>query len=315
MSAVEAVRPVLLSTRLLRSELGMVFRRRRNQAILAVLAAIPSVAYGFFALVVLAPLLQNDGGRVLAWLRQGDLASAPSMRGMWGEAADRARRLLRQQQQLVAASDARLQAILAALQATPNGVLLMDGEGHIEWCNQQAAQHFGLDVQRDRMQSVSNLLRDPAFSAYLAARDYTHDVLLAGRESTPKHHVRLSVQLYPYGDGRRLMLSRDVTQLEQAEAMLTLDERFDLASRGRPRGLAGAGDFAGFAPAAGLRSVSGIHPGRADLSFLPPPAGFPTPPPSSKPSLSAPASSPSPWRPALFCTTHAPAGCSPWRPR
>ena len=159
------------------------------------------------------------GGRVLAWLRQGDLASAPSMRGMWGEAADRARRLLRQQQQLVAASEARLQAILAALQATPNGVLLMDGEGHIEWCNQQAAQHFGLDVQRDRMQSVSNLLRDPAFSAYLAARDYTHDVLLAGRESTPKHPVRLSVQLYPYGDGRRLMLSRDVTQLEQAEAM------------------------------------------------------------------------------------------------
>ncbi len=33
---------------------------------LEILAAIPSVAYGFFALVVFAPLLQNSGGRVLA---------------------------------------------------------------------------------------------------------------------------------------------------------------------------------------------------------------------------------------------------------
>src|ERR1700761_99123 len=44
MSAVDVVRaPAVVSTRLFRSELGMIFRRRRNQAILAVLAAIPAV--------------------------------------------------------------------------------------------------------------------------------------------------------------------------------------------------------------------------------------------------------------------------------
>jgi ABC-2 type transport system permease protein len=37
------LRPALISSRFLRSELGMVFRRRRNQAILAVLAGIPIV--------------------------------------------------------------------------------------------------------------------------------------------------------------------------------------------------------------------------------------------------------------------------------
>ncbi|HBO45441.1 MAG TPA: phosphate ABC transporter permease, partial [Planctomycetaceae bacterium] len=34
--------------------------------VIELLAAIPSVAYGFFAMVVLAPLLQENGGRVLA---------------------------------------------------------------------------------------------------------------------------------------------------------------------------------------------------------------------------------------------------------
>jgi len=40
--------------------------RQLVKPVIEVLAAIPSVAYGFFALVVLAPLLQEHGGRVLA---------------------------------------------------------------------------------------------------------------------------------------------------------------------------------------------------------------------------------------------------------
>ena len=40
--------------------------RQVLKPVIEMLAAIPSVAYGFFALVVLAPLLQDEGGRVLA---------------------------------------------------------------------------------------------------------------------------------------------------------------------------------------------------------------------------------------------------------
>jgi ABC-2 type transport system permease protein len=50
-------RPAPVSTRFLRSELGMVFRRRRNQAILAVLAGIPIIIA--VAIKLTAPV--NDG--------------------------------------------------------------------------------------------------------------------------------------------------------------------------------------------------------------------------------------------------------------
>jgi len=160
------------------------------------------------------------GLRVLAWLRrQGEPPVLRGARGLWGEAVDRMRRQLRERDRLVAASDLRLQAFLQALQASPNGVILLDATGHIEWCNQTAAAHFGLDAGRDLMQSIGNLLREPEFSAYLAAGDYAHDVQLTGRDNTPTHPLRLSVRLHPYGEGRRLMLSRDITQLEQADAM------------------------------------------------------------------------------------------------
>jgi len=159
------------------------------------------------------------GARVLRWLRNGDLAEVPAMRGIWGEAADRARRLLRRQEAQVRESQDRLQEILAALQATPNGVVLLDAQGRIEWCNQTAANQFGFDAQRDVMQSIGNLVRDPDFTAYLAAQDFGSDVVLEGRFSTPSRPVRISVHLHPYGDGRTLLLSRDVTALEQADAM------------------------------------------------------------------------------------------------
>lgn len=160
------------------------------------------------------------GLRVLAWLRsQATPAQAPALNGLWGEACDRMRRQLREREQQVAASEARLHEFLQALQASPNGVLLLDAQGHIEWFNQQAGEHLGLEMGRDLQQSIGNLLREPAFSTYYAAGDFAHDLLLTGRQSTATHPVRLSVHLHPYGDGRRLMLTRDVTQLEQADAM------------------------------------------------------------------------------------------------
>ena len=41
--------------------------RQYAKPIIEMLAAIPSVAFGFFALVVLAPMLQNNGGPMLMW--------------------------------------------------------------------------------------------------------------------------------------------------------------------------------------------------------------------------------------------------------
>lgn len=159
------------------------------------------------------------GLRALQWLRRGDVSDVPLKHGLWGEVVDRARRLVRAREQQIRESDARLQDFLAALQASPNGVVLLDAQGRIEWFNQTAAEHFGLESQRDLLQHFGNLVRDPGYAAYAAAGDFLHDVTMPGRGNTPSHPVRLSVHLHPYGDGRRLLLSRDVTALEQAEAM------------------------------------------------------------------------------------------------
>ena len=159
--------------------------------------------------------------RLLNWLRSEEAPArdAPSMRGVWGETADRMRRRLRAAERRGDRHQERVRGILSALQASPNGVMLLDDKMHIEWCNQPAASHFGVDPDRDALQALGNLVRDPALAAYIARQDFARDVVIAGRNSSNAHPVRVSIQLHRYGEGRILLLSRDVTAVEQADAM------------------------------------------------------------------------------------------------
>ena len=159
------------------------------------------------------------GMRVLRWLSSGDTLQTQVGSGLWGEISDGVRRLARSRERAVQQRDGRFQDFLAAMQASPNGVVLLDGDLRIEWFNLSAQSHFGLEGTRDLFQHFGNLVRDPGFAAYLATGDFQSDVLMPGRASTTTKPVRLSVHMHPYGDGRTLLLSRDVTAVEQAEAM------------------------------------------------------------------------------------------------
>jgi two-component system, OmpR family, phosphate regulon sensor histidine kinase PhoR len=144
--------------------------------------------------------------------------------GMWGQLTQRVRHLLRTSDQQLKQSDQRLQDFLSAIQASPNGVLLLDAQTRIEWSNQTGAQLLEIDAQRDVMQHITNLVRAPEFSEYLQEGDYSHDVVFETASSTAQHPKRLSAQLHRYGSNvqgsvsRLLMLVRDITALELAEA-------------------------------------------------------------------------------------------------
>jgi len=157
--------------------------------------------------------------KVMHWLRNGDSQLDGVGPGIWGEIGDRVRRLVRTHERAVALSEDRLQDFLSALQASPNGIVLLDGQNRIEWFNQTASSHFGFEPRRDLLQHFGNLVRDPEFAAYIAANDFQGDVVMPGRANTFAKPVRLSVHIHPYGGGRSLLLSRDITALEQADAM------------------------------------------------------------------------------------------------
>lgn len=159
------------------------------------------------------------GQKISKWLRHNSVQEPPVLSGLWGDLIDRLRRILNDQKKQTEAHQKRLQDFLSAIQASPNGVVLLDPEGRIEWCNQTAAQHLGFDTKRDLMQHVVHLVRDPVFNKYFSQESHDGEVIIEGRSSSLAYSVKLSVQLHAYGENRQLLLTRDVTALAQADAM------------------------------------------------------------------------------------------------
>jgi two-component system phosphate regulon sensor histidine kinase PhoR len=155
------------------------------------------------------------GWRLMRWLRGTHDHPAPRDSGFWGEVAYRIERSLRALERNAEAERTRLSQFVSAMEASPNGVLLLDDADQIEWCNSRAAEHFGLDPERDRRQRVTNLIRSPEFVAYLQSGEFDEPLTL--------HPLRgpgsLQVLVRRYGDDSKLVLSQDLTERERADRM------------------------------------------------------------------------------------------------
>ena len=164
-----------------------------------------------------APVLRDArrGHRLLDWLRGAQLPPAPRDTGFWGELAYRIERALRSKDLALSQERQRLEQFFAAIEASPNGVMLLDAAGQIDWCNSVGAEHFGLDPSRDRRQRVTNLVRAPVFVAYLQAGLFDDAIVFTG----PSGRNTLSVLVRPFGEGMKLVLSQDITERESADAM------------------------------------------------------------------------------------------------
>lgn len=167
------------------------------------------------ALIIQSTVDTWRGQLLLEWLRTPDMAP-PSVSSIWGEIAYRVQRLLQLRERAIEKEHARLADFLSAIEVSPNGVMLLDAADHITWVSTSAANHFGLDPQRDLHQRVTNLIRQPAFVQYLSAGDFREGMKCPMSTGA---HSWLLIHIKCYGDGLKLVLSQDITERERADHM------------------------------------------------------------------------------------------------
>ena len=157
--------------------------------------------------------------RFSAWLRQPNLDTNIKVGDGLDDAVDRISRIIKNKDKLILAGEESLRQFLAAIQASPHGVIILDKDLRIQWSNQTSSQHLGLDASLDLQQLIGNMLRNPIFTDYVNSKSYDHEIIIEGRLHQVDRPHKVGIQLFPYGDGRMLLLSRDVTLIEQAETM------------------------------------------------------------------------------------------------
>ncbi len=152
------------------------------------------------------------------WLQTPNFAAStmPDGFGTWEDVFMRlaryARRHSQNQQQLSLA----LQRMQSATAAMPDGIVILDDQDRIEWCNLIAEKHLGISSEVDEGQLIIHLVRQLQFVKYLAARDYSTPLVL---KQIHHHQLVILLQLVPYGDKQKLLISRDITRFEKIEVM------------------------------------------------------------------------------------------------
>ncbi len=149
------------------------------------------------------------------WLPDAAGQTLPEGSGAWEEVFAGLARLMRRQTHIESRLAARLTRFQQAGAALPEGVVVLDEGDRIVWCNPRAEGYFGRDSQRDRGQQITYLIRQPQFVQYLEAGRFSEPLTL--RLNRSDGELILSVQLVPYGDSEKLLLSRDVTRWERLE--------------------------------------------------------------------------------------------------
>jgi two-component system, OmpR family, phosphate regulon sensor histidine kinase PhoR len=144
----------------------------------------------------------------------GEVPSAP---GAWGEIYYRLHKLAKRWHAQVRQVEQQHSRFIQGIQAAPNGVTMLDDHDQIEWCNAISEQHFGLDAKRDLRQHITHLVRHPDFIHYLNAQRYDETLVMRGMGE--RRQRVLSVQVFPYGESRKLVMSADITELERTDSM------------------------------------------------------------------------------------------------
>ncbi len=153
---------------------------------------------------------------LLRWLESPEEKILPEGFGLWEDVFSRLYQMVRVHRQQRTQHVAAVQQMEQATAALPEGVVILDAADRIEWCNPLAEAHFGLNSAFDIGQQITYLARQPEFVRYLAARDMVQPLILRG---TRQDDITLSIKLIAYGEGKRLLISRDITQLERLENM------------------------------------------------------------------------------------------------
>lgn len=153
---------------------------------------------------------------LMRWLRHPVAERVPDGFGVWHTVFMTLYRTMRTQSQSKKKLTHVLERFINAGEAMPDGVVVLDELDRIEWVNPMAVEHLGLDRKRDVGNQILNLIRQPSFHAYMKNASFSQPLMLTF--SQPRELV-ISLQLVPFDSTRKLLLTRDITQLERVQTV------------------------------------------------------------------------------------------------
>lgn len=170
----------------------------------------------YFGLSVHLLMHYRNFSRLERWSREPLLDSSLEGDGEWDAVF---RRLYRHEKELLEKIEHRerdIARLIAAVHVMNDGIVLLDGEFRIQFCNKTAERLLGIDAATDRGATIANIVRQPGFIDYLAKGDFSRPLILR----LDRYFERvLSLDLILYADNHWLLQVKDITQTDRLDSM------------------------------------------------------------------------------------------------
>jgi two-component system phosphate regulon sensor histidine kinase PhoR len=150
------------------------------------------------------------------WLKSPDLRGVPEGTGLWEDVYSSLLKYERRNTYKQTELNSALERFQIVANAIPDGLVILSAANTIEWCTSHAEYQLGLDLKTDTNLPIVNLLRNSHFIAYLYSEVYDEPFKLKDVKSTES---TLEIWLIPLATKQKLLISRDITQIEKVDAM------------------------------------------------------------------------------------------------
>ncbi len=169
-----------------------------------------SLAFG-----VLLVWRRFQAAQVAAWLKSPQDLPAPEDVGPWVDVVRKLEHYMTAQHQLLTDAQETNEAVMAAAQALPVGVISLDPTLSIIWFNKSAKQQLNLDDKTDLGSNLLHLIRAPDFVRYARQRAWPEPIIIKLQQGGQEK--LLMMQFVIYAREQRLLITRDLTQIDKLE--------------------------------------------------------------------------------------------------
>jgi len=178
----------------------------------------PVIALITFSLALLAYLAIQIHGmyQLQLWFKKPVLQEIPEGSGLWEDVFSSLLKYERNNNRQKDELNAALERFNTVANAIPDGLVILNASNEIEWCTANAETQLGLNLATDKKLPIVNLLRNSHFIAYLYNEIYDEPFKLKDSRNT---EAILELWLIPLVSRQKLLISRDITQIEKVDSM------------------------------------------------------------------------------------------------
>jgi two-component system phosphate regulon sensor histidine kinase PhoR len=151
-----------------------------------------------------------------SWLKRPVLKDIPEGFGLWEDVFSAILKYERNNNLKKSELNAALERFNTVANAIPDGLVILSATNEIEWCTANAEYQLGLNLTTDKNLPIVNLVRNSHFIAYLYNGLYEEPFKLKDSRNT---EAILEIWLIPLVSKQKLLICRDITQIEKVDAM------------------------------------------------------------------------------------------------